>query len=103
MNIRGGSPLFDFGREPSSTGVEKVIEACGECGVEVVRVPRHPVVAVEDVGVGVVPRPMHKLHSHYVVWDVHEDCHQTDGEGFRVFRQPELRHGVCGVVDKGRI
>lgn len=50
--------------------MEEKGEAGRECRMEVVGIPRDKVVPVEYVGVGVVPRPVDKLHRHNVVGDV---------------------------------
>lgn len=79
--------MGDLWRGPFPDRVEEEDQAGSKSGVEVVRVPRDPVVAVEDVGVGVVPRPMDELDSHNVVGDVDEDSHQTHCERLGVPRQ----------------
>ena len=55
---------------------EGEVEGGAEGEVEVVGVPGHVVVPVEDVGVRVVPRPVHELHRHDVVGDVHQHLRQ---------------------------
>lgn len=63
--------------------MESKVEGCAKGEVEVVGVPRHPVVAVIDVGVSVMPSPVHKLDCHDVVGNVNEDLDQSScvGEG----------------------
>lgn len=57
--------------------VKSKIEGCAKGEVEVIGVPRHPVVAVINVRVSVMPSPMHKLDCHDVIWYVNEDLHQS--------------------------
>lgn len=87
-------------RQPLSARLEEEIETSGKCGVEVVGVPWNPVVAVKDVGVGVMPGPVNKLDGHDVVWYVDENRHQTDGKWLRVSRQIQLGDSVRCVVDE---
>lgn len=51
--------------------------------VEVVGVPRHPVMTVVNVGVSVMPSPVHKLDCHDVIWNVNEDLNQSSCGGRR--------------------
>lgn len=96
-------PLGDLRFEPSPTRVEYKEEAGCECRMEIKRVPRHPVVAVEDVGVGVVPGPVHEFDCRDVVGDVDEHHEQADGERLGVAGQVQSGYGVrcliheCGV------
>lgn len=95
--------MLDFRSEPFPTNVEKEKETRSESGVEVIWVPRHPVVAVKDVRVGIMPRPMDKLHGDDVIRYVHKYSQQTNGERFRVKRQMEFWQRVRSVVYERRI
>lgn len=50
--------------------VESKVEGRAKGEVEVVGVPWHPVVAVINVGVSVVPSPVHKLDRHDVIRNI---------------------------------
>lgn len=78
--------------------MEEEIEAGGESSVEIVRVPWYPVVAVVNVGIGVVPRPVDELDGHDVVRYVNEHCDQTHGERLGVVREIQSRHSISRVI-----
>lgn len=61
--------------------VESKVEGCAKGEVEVVGVPRHPVVAVINVGVSVMPSPVYKLDCHDIIWNVNEDLNQSSCRG----------------------
>ena len=46
--------------------------------MEVVASPRHPVVAIKDVWVSVVPCPEEQLNSDYIEWNVDENNSQPN-------------------------
>lgn len=80
--------------------MEEVKETSGKSGVEVVRVPGHPVMAVVDVGVGVVPRPVDKLDGDNIVRNVHQNCYKTHRERLAVLWEIQSGDRVGGVVNK---
>lgn len=68
--------------------------------MEVVRVPGHPVVAVVDVRICVVPGPVHKLHGRDVVGNVNENCDQTHRERLSVFGEIQSGDSVHRMVNE---
>ena len=50
----------------------------GERSVEIVAGPGHPVMAIVDVRVGVVPRPPQELDAQVVKWYIQQDYWQPD-------------------------
>lgn len=60
-------PLSCFLVQPPPHCMKPEGEAGGKGKMEVVRVPGNPVVSVRDVGIRVVPRPVHELHRGDVV------------------------------------
>ena len=67
--------------QQASCPKEKKDEAgCKSC-MEVVAGPGHPVVAVIDVGIRVVPRPPQQFDSHDVIWYVNKYNAQANCKG----------------------
>ena len=56
--------------------MEQEAEAGGEGRVEIVARPGHPVMAVEHIGISVVPRPPKELDTH----DIEGDVEENDGQ-----------------------
>lgn len=63
-------PVVDLVDKQLAREIQDPDEGAGERGVEVVAIPRHPIHAVVDVRVGVVPCPPQQFDAHDVVGHV---------------------------------
>ena len=74
----GGRPLIPVAAdEDPPVEVEEEGEGGGEGGMEVIGIPRDPIMPVENVRVRVVPRPMHEAHRHDVIRQVDQYLRQS--------------------------
>lgn len=83
--------------------MEKESKTSGERGMEVVRVPGYPVVSVVNVGVGVVPNPVQKIHGNYVVRYVNQNGEKTNCKWLCPIWQFCFCSGNGSVVDKAGV